>query len=66
MQHCLVDDTLIRTALQEIGMQIALLDTAQQTSQEANVSTLTHKSWWLAGLGLAGAILAEVIAWIST
>lgn len=65
VQHCLVDDTLIRAALQEIGMQIAPLDTAQQTSQEANVSTLTRKSWWLAGAGLAGAILAEAIAWIS-
>lgn len=65
VEHRLADDKPIQQALQEIGMQAELVDTATQAQQHPSTSPTSSKSWWLIGLGVASAIAAEVIAWVS-
>lgn len=65
VEHQLTDDKPIQQALQEIGMQAELVDTATQAQQHPSTSPTSSKSWWLIGLGVASAIAAEVIAWVS-
>nr|WP_329603118.1 heavy metal translocating P-type ATPase [Undibacterium baiyunense] len=65
VEHRLADEKPIQQALQEIGMQAELVDTATQAQQHPSTSPTSSKSWWLIGLGVASAIAAEVIAWVS-
>lgn len=65
VEHRLTDEKPIQQALQEIGMQAELVDTATQAQQHPSTSPTSSKSWWLIGLGIASAIAAEVIAWVS-
>nr|WP_315472577.1 heavy metal translocating P-type ATPase [uncultured Undibacterium sp.] len=65
VEHRLTDEKPIQQALQEIGMQAELVDTATQAQQHPSTSPTSSKSWWLIGLGVASAIAAEVIAWVS-
>lgn len=65
VKHHLVDDKSIQSALQDIGMQAELINVTEQAKQNINAPTISNKSWWLAGLGIASAVAAEVIAWIS-
>ena len=65
VEHRLADEKPIQRALQEIGMQAELVDTATQAQQHRSTSPTSSKSWWLIGLGVASAIAAEVIAWVS-
>ena len=65
IEHRLADEKPIQRALQEIGMQAELVDTATQAQQHRSTSPTSSKSWWLIGLGVASAIAAEVIAWVS-
>lgn len=65
VQHHLADDKLIQSALQDIGMQAERIDTGNQSKDKLNAPTMSKMSWWLTGLGIASAIAAEVIAWIS-
>ncbi|MBR7798548.1 MULTISPECIES: heavy metal translocating P-type ATPase [Undibacterium] len=65
VKHHLVDDKSIQSALQDIGMQVELINATEQSQQNVNAPTISNRSWWLAGLGIASAVAAEVIAWIS-
>jgi Cd2+/Zn2+-exporting ATPase len=65
VKHHLVDDKAIQSALQDIGMQAEIINATEQSQQNVNAPTISNKSWWLAGLGIASAVTAEVIAWIS-
>ncbi|WP_222613862.1 heavy metal translocating P-type ATPase [Undibacterium seohonense] len=65
VEHRLADDKPIQRALQEIGMQTELIDAMDQSQKRVNAPTISNKSWWFAGLGVASAIAAESIAWVS-
>ena len=65
VEHRLANNKPIQHALQEIGMQAELVDTATQAQQHQSTSPMSSKPWWLIGLGVASAIAAEVIAWVS-
>lgn len=65
VQHQLADDKPIQRALQDIGMQAELMNATERSNQNVNAPTISNKSRWLAGLGIASAIAAEVIAWMS-
>ena len=64
--HKLEQLDAIYQALTAIGMEAISIEAASKQTQSVNTAQpSSRKKWWLLGFGVAAAVLAEIIAWLT-